>query len=105
MKVNEKINKIVAEIPRGKVTTYGDIAKAIGMRSSARYVGWVLNSGKGKQEVPAHRVVNRKGELTGKMHFPTPTFMREMLEAEGIEFIEDAVDMKKHRWIPSEVEE
>lgn len=104
MTVNEKINKIVAEIPSGKVTTYGDIAKAIGMRSSARYVGWVLNSGKSKQEVPAHRVVNRNGELTGKMHFPTPTFMREMLEAEGIDFIEDAVDMKKHRWTPPECE-
>ena len=104
MTINEKINKIVASVPVGKVTTYGDIAKAIGMRSSARYVGWVLNSGKGNLEVPAHRVVNRNGELTGRMHFPTPTYMREMLESEGITFVGDTVDMKKHRWSPQEVD-
>lgn len=104
MTINEKINKIVAAIPLGKVTTYGDIAKAIGMRSSARYVGWVLNSGKGKSEIPAHRVVNRNGELTGKMHFPTPNYMREMLEAEGVAFVGDSVDMKTHRWTPEEHE-
>lgn len=73
------------------------------MRSSARYVGWVLNSGKGKSEIPAHRVVNRNGELTGKMHFPTPNYMREMLEAEGVAFIGDSGDMKIHRWSPEEV--
>ncbi|MFA7327873.1 MAG: MGMT family protein [Candidatus Kapaibacterium sp.] len=100
MSVNENIFKIVKQIPIGKVTTYGAIAKAIGLQSSARYVGWALNSTKLSSDIPAHRVVNRVGELTGKMHFPTPTYMREMLESEGVDFIGDSVDMKKHLWIP-----
>ncbi len=100
MSVNENIFKIVKQIPIGKVTTYGAIAKAIGLQSSARYVGWALNSTKLSSDIPAHRVVNRLGELTGKMHFPTPTYMREMLESEGVEFDGDSVDMKKHLWIP-----
>ena len=103
MEINEKIYKIVNSIPKGKVTTYGTIAKAIGLRSSARYVGWVLNSSKNKEGVPAHRVVNRNGELTGKMHFPTPTYMRDMLEAEGVTFKEDRVDMGVHFWQPNDI--
>ncbi len=100
MSVNENIFKIVKQIPIGKVTTYGAIAKAIGLQSSARYVGWALNSTKLSSDIPAPRVVNRLGELTGKMHFPTPTYMHEMLESEGVVFIGDSVDMKKHLWIP-----
>lgn len=100
MTINEKIFNLVKQIPVGKVTTFGAIAEAIGMRSSARYVGWALNSTQLTGEVPAHRVVNRVGELTGKMHFPTPTYMREMLESEGVEFDGDRVLMDKHFWIP-----
>ena len=96
----EKIYEIVKDIPSGKVTTYGKIAEAIGIRSSARFVGYALNSSKGRDDIPAHRVVNRNGELTGKNHFPTPTFMRELLESEGVEFIGDSVNMDKHLWIP-----
>ena len=100
MSVNENIFEIVKQIPFGKVTTYGAIAKAIGMQSSARYVGWALNSTKYTGDIPAHRVVNRMGELTGKMHFATPTYMQEMLELEGVNFINERVNMKEHLWIP-----
>ena len=63
-------------------------------------VGWALNSTIGDMSVPAHRVVNRNGELTGKMYFATPFLMRELLEGEGVEFVDDHVDMKKHLWVP-----
>lgn len=96
----EKVFDIVRKIPFGKVTTYGHIAQAIGLKSSARMVGWALNSVAEDLSIPCHRVINRNGELTGKRHFATPTLMREMLEAEGIEFIEDAVNLKEHLWIP-----
>ena len=100
MSVNENIFKIVKKIPIGKVTTYGAIAKSIGIQSSARYVGWALNSTKLNGDIPAHRVVNRMGELTGKMHFPTPTYMREMLESEGVKFVNERVNMEEHLWLP-----
>jgi methylated-DNA-protein-cysteine methyltransferase-like protein len=103
MALYEKIFEIVKQIPIGKVTTYGEIAKVIGIKSSARYVGWALNSNKLSGEIPAHRVVNRNGDLTGKMHFPTPHYMREMLESEGVTFKGDRVDMAKHLWKPEEV--
>jgi methylated-DNA-protein-cysteine methyltransferase-like protein len=96
----KNVFRIVAQIPKGKVTTYGEIAKAIGTKSSARMVGWALNSAAGDYTLPCHRVVNRNGELTGKRHFQTPTQMRELLENEDIEFIEDAVNLKKHLWSP-----
>ena len=96
----EKVKEVVKQIPYGKVTTYGAIGKHLGMRSSARMVGWALNSFANDLTVPCHRVVNRLGELTGKRYFATPTLMREMLESEEIEFIGDAVDIKKHLWIP-----
>ena len=97
----QKVFKIVTEIPHGKVTTYGEIAKAIGLKSSARMVGWALNATIGDSTLPCHRVINRNGELTGKRHFRTPTLMRELLENEGIEFIGEAVNLKKHLWKPS----
>ncbi len=99
--IYESIYEIVRSIPLGRVTTYGAIGKSIGMRSSARMVGWALNAVAGRNDIPCHRVVNRVGELTGKMHFATPTLMKELLEAEGICFIGDTVDMKKHFWHPS----
>jgi len=94
------IYDIVKNIPYGMVTTYGAIAEKIGIRSSARFVGYVLNQDKGNSSVPYHRVVNRNGELTGKNHFPGKNTMRKLLESEGITFINDAVDMKRHFWKP-----
>ena len=96
----EKVFEIVRKIPLGKVTTYGHIAHAIGLKSSARMVGWALNSVAGDMTIPCHRVINRNGELTGKRHFATPTFMKEMLESEGIEFDEETINLKKYLWIP-----
>ena len=93
-----RVFTLVAQIPLGKVTTYGAIAEALGLKSSARMVGWALNSAAGNYELPCHRVVNRNGELTGKRYFGTATLMRELLENEGIEFIADSVNMKKHFW-------
>lgn len=96
----ERVYMIVRKIPKGKVTTYGHIAAALGAKSSARMVGWAMNASHGDSSIPAHRVVNRTGALTGKMHFETPTLMRELLEMENIQFKGDVVDMKKHLWIP-----
>ncbi len=97
----EKVFEIVKQIPKGKVTTYGYIAKALGIRSSARTVGWALNSLAFRfTDIPCHRVVNRRGELTGARYFPTPTFMKEQLESEGVVFIGERVNLARHLWIP-----
>jgi len=97
----QRIFDIVKQIPAGKVTTYGHIARAIGVGMTARMVGWALNSLAFKNtEIPAHRVVNRLGLLTGKRYFPTPEYMRERLESEGVTFVGEAVDLDKHLWIP-----
>lgn len=96
-----KVFTIVKHVPVGKVTTYGAIAEAAGLRSSARTVGWALNSAKNTYDLPFHRVVNRNGELTGKHHFTTHTFMQEMLLSEGVQFNGGAVDVKKYFWKPS----
>ena len=96
----ERVYALVAKIPCGKVTTYGLIAAALGMRSSARMVGWALNSAANRIDLPCHRVVNRLGELTGKKHFATPTLMRDLLEAENISFTGDAVNLNEHLWVP-----
>lgn len=98
----ERVYEIVRRIPRGKVTTYGHIARALGMASSARMVGWAMNAvgHPDRLDVPAHRVVNRNGLLTGRMHFETPFVMRERLEAEGVRFVGEAVDMANHLWMP-----
>ena len=95
-----RVLEVVDRIPKGKVTSYGAIGKFLGLKSSARMVGYALNSTKYDEIYPCHRVVNRKGELTGKMHFATPNLMRELLESEEIEFIGDAVNIKKHFWEP-----
>lgn len=98
-----KVFEVVAKIPQGKVTTYGHIAHFLGIRMSARMVGWALNSlAFERLDIPCHRVVNRNGELTGARHFPTPRYMREMLESEGVEFLGDRVNLEKHLWIPKE---
>lgn len=96
----EAVYDIVSKIPKGKVTTYGNISKAIvGNASKSRTVGNALHIVTDKN-IPCHRVVNRNGELSGSIHFDTPTIMREFLESEGIEFIKGKVNLKKHLWIP-----
>ncbi len=98
-----KVYKIVAKIPYGKVTTYGDIAEACGIRSSARTVGWALNGTK-ESGLPCHRVVNRFGALTGKMYFGSPEIMKDLLLSEGIEFDnDDCVILEKYLWKPKHI--
>jgi O-6-methylguanine DNA methyltransferase len=95
----QKVYSVTKKIPYGKVSTYGDIAEACGIRSSARTVGWALN-GCGP-DIPAHRVVNRFGALTGKIHFGDPNLMEELLRSEGVEFDKNGcVRLDKHLWIP-----
>jgi methylated-DNA-protein-cysteine methyltransferase-like protein len=96
----DKVFDVVAKIPYGKVATYGDIAEACGIRSSARTVGWALNSSKGSN-LPCHRVVNRFGALTGKMHFGSYDLMEELLLSEGVKFDKDGcVILKDFLWKP-----
>lgn len=95
-----KVYDIAKKIPYGKVTTYGHIAEACGIKSAARTVGWALN-GCGP-DIPAHRVVNRYGALTGKIHFGDPNLMEELLRNEGVEFEKNGcVKLEKYLWIPS----
>lgn len=83
---------VVRQIPKGRVTSYGAIASALGTKKSARMVGWAMNNCHHLQpKVPAHRVVNRQGLLTGKMHFATPTQMEELLQVEGVKVVGDQV--------------
>ncbi|MEP0986376.1 MGMT family protein [Ekhidna sp.] len=95
------VYEVAKLIPQGRVTSYGAIAAYLGVRRSARVVGWAMNGAVTQHDVPAHRVVNRAGVLTGKHHFKTPTRMQELLEAEGISVIEDQiVAFEKHFWDP-----
>jgi methylated-DNA-protein-cysteine methyltransferase-like protein len=96
----EKVYEIVRRIPRGKVTTYGAIAETIGMKSSSRLVGQALRSMPEEMDIPAQRVINRNGLLTGAHQFGGYERMRWMLEREGVSFKGDAVDMKKYFWKP-----
>ena len=83
---------VVRQIPKGRVTTYGAIATYTGTKLSARMVGWAMNAAHvAVPKVPAHRVVNRNGILTGKFHFATPTLMEELLKKEKIEVVEDKI--------------
>jgi methylated-DNA-protein-cysteine methyltransferase-like protein len=86
----DNVYSIVRLIPKGRVTSYGAIAKYLGTTGSARMVGWAMNQAHGKN-VPAHRVVNSKGLLTGKHHFGAPDIMQKLLENEGIEISNDKV--------------
>jgi len=98
----ERVWQVVAEIPRGSVTTYGDIAEYVGTRAAARTVGWAMNAAVGSG-LPCHRVVNRNGELTGARFFETPTVMEERLRSEDVRFHQDgSVDIDRHRWTPAE---
>lgn len=94
---------VVRQIPKGKVTSYGAIAAYLGTKLSARMVGWAMNAaGTAKPKVPAQRVVNRNGMLTGKHHFATPTLMEELLKKDGVTVKEEkVVDFEKRFWDPA----
>ncbi|WP_299366146.1 MGMT family protein [Winogradskyella sp.] len=97
----EKVYEVARRIPYGRVTSYGAIAKYLGATKSARIVGYAMNNSGGK-DVPAHRVVNRKGLLTGKHHFDGTNLMQQLLENEGIEVIDNQIqNFKAVFWDPS----
>ena len=99
----ELVYEIVRQIPKGRVTSYGAIAACLGTKLSARMVGWAMNGAHSvKPRIPAHRVVNRNGMLSGKNHFETPTRMEELLKKEGILVKDDTIlDFKKIFWDPA----
>lgn len=99
----EQVFQVVRLIPKGRVTSYGAIAAYLGAKSSSRVVGYAMNAaGSQKPKVPAHRVLNRNGQLTGKHHFETPFQMQELLEKEKIKVENDTVvDFKKLFWDPT----
>ncbi len=97
----EQVYAVVRLIPHGRVTSYGAIAKYLGAARSSRMVGWAMNASHSLPDVPAHRVVNRQGLLTGKMHFSTPFEMQERLKQEGVEVVNDQVQDFEHKfWDP-----
>ncbi len=98
----ELVYEVARQIPKGRVTSYGAIAKSIGTKMSARMVGWAMNgSGRVRPRVPAHRVVNRNGMLSGKHHFDDPGQMERMLRKEGVKVKRDTiVDFDKIFWDP-----
>lgn len=98
----QNVFDVVRLIPRGQVTSYGAIAKYLGSARSSRMVGWAMNAAHSqKKSVPAHRVVNRNGELTGKNHFSTPFLMAELLKKEGIKVVNDKIkNFDKVYWDP-----
>jgi methylated-DNA-protein-cysteine methyltransferase-like protein len=97
----QKVYAVVRQIPYGKVTTYGAIAKHIGAAKSARTVGYAMNVSHSLEDVPAHRVVNRNGVLTGKHHFSGLNAMQQLLEEEGVKVKDDQIiNFEKHLWIP-----
>ena len=99
----ELVFDVVRQVPKGRVTSYGAVAAALGTKLSARMVGWAMNgSHRVRPKVPAHRVVNRQGLLTGKIHFDPPEKMQQLLEKEGITVVDDQVqDFKNKFWDPS----
>jgi methylated-DNA-protein-cysteine methyltransferase-like protein len=99
----ELVYEVARQIPKGRVTSYGAIANVLGAKSSARMVGWAMNgAGKVKPKVPAHRVINRNGILSGKHHFGSPTAMENLLKKEGIKVRNDkVVDFERLFWDPA----
>ena len=96
----EKVYQVTALIPYGRVTSYGAIANYLGASRSARMVGWALNNSN-KAEVPAHRVVNRKGLLTGKHHFKGSNLIQQLLESEGVVVVDNQIqDFDEIFWDP-----
>ena len=97
----ERVYAIARQIPYGKVTSYGAIAKALGATRSARLVGWAMNASHNMEDIPAQRVVKRKGLLSGKHHFEGTNLMQQLLESEGINVVDNQiVDFEKHFWEP-----
>jgi len=97
----QKVYEVCKQIPEGRVTSYGAIAKYLGAAKSARMVGWAMNSSKNMEDVPAHRVVNRNGMLTGKSHFGGSDAMQQLLQNEGIEVKElKIIDFERYFWDP-----
>ncbi|ANI89680.1 cysteine methyltransferase [Arachidicoccus ginsenosidimutans] len=94
---------VARQIPKGRVTSYGAIAEYLGAKSSARMVGWAMNAVHNMKDIPAHRVVNRNGMLSGKAHFSPPEKMEQLLKKEKIKVLNDTVqDFEKIFWNPSE---
>ena len=97
----EKVYAVARQIPFGRVTSYGAIAKYLGTARSARMVGWAMNGSHKIEDIPAHRVVNRKGLLTGKHHFEGTNLMQQLLENEGIKVVDNQiVDFENLFWDP-----
>ena len=98
----ELVYEVVKLIPPGRATNYGAIARYLGTGRSSRMVGWAMNAAHTLNDVPAHRVVNRNGQLTGKNHFETPDRMQSLLESEGLEIINDQIqNFNKVFWDPN----
>ncbi|MGH1387589.1 MGMT family protein [Kordia sp.] len=99
----ERVYEVARLIPYGRVTSYGAIAKYLGAARSARMVGWAMNSSGKHEDVHAHRVVNKKGLLTGKHHFQGTNLMQQLLESEGVEVVDNQIqNLEKYLWDPSE---
>lgn len=99
----DKVYDVASQIPYGRVTSYGAIAKYLGAARSARMVGWAMNASHNRDDVPAHRVVNRQGLLTGKHHFEGTNLMQQLLESEGVKVKEHKiVNFDKLFWDPAE---
>jgi methylated-DNA-protein-cysteine methyltransferase-like protein len=97
----ERVYVIARQIPYGRITSYGAIAKALGTARSARMVGWAMNNCHNIEDIPAHRVVNRKGLLTGKHHFDGTNLMQQLLENEGVKVVNNQIlDFENHFWEP-----
>jgi methylated-DNA-protein-cysteine methyltransferase-like protein len=98
----DKVYEVVRLVPHGRVTSYGAIAAYLGTKRSARMVGWAMNaSHSAAMNIPAHRVVNRNGLLTGKHHFGSPGLMQQLLESEGIKVKDDQIiNFRDHFWDP-----
>jgi methylated-DNA-protein-cysteine methyltransferase-like protein len=97
----QRVYAVVRQIPAGRVTSYGAIARYLGSAGGARTVGYAMNAAHSLPDVPAHRVVNRLGVLTGKHHFGGFTAMQQQLEAEGIEIVDDQIQhFERHFWDP-----
>ncbi|MCX6183564.1 MAG: MGMT family protein [Flavobacterium sp.] len=97
----ERVYQVARKIPAGRVTSYGAIARAIGAGKSARMVGYAMNASHNLPDIPAHRVVNRNGLLTGKHHFQGTSLMQQLLENEGIQVKDNQIlDFDKHFWTP-----
>ena len=98
----QDVYEVVKLIPVGRWTSYGAIAHYLGTKGSARMVGWAMNSSHQQPDIPAHRVLNRNGVLTGKHHFSPPSAMKERLEQEGLSVVDDQVaDAAASFWDPS----